>query len=314
MTALLRIGSRVSPLAMTQTKQVRSMVAAVQGLADDDLAISGITTTGDAIQDRRLREAGGKGLFTKELDEALLDRRIDVAVHSMKDLPTKLPPGLALICVPAREDPRDALICATASDIADLPAGALVGTASLRRQAQTLHRRPDLKVETLRGSVETRLKRVAEGSVAATFLALAGLKRLGLAQHARRIFQTSEMLPAVGQGALAIVAREDDAKARALFAPIAEEEDWVAVTAERAFLDALDGSCRTPIAAFARVEGSALHFSGEVLSADGRLRWAETATLALSAAPRDEAAALGRRLGEAIRCAAGDAFPIDPDP
>ena len=198
----MKLGSRGSPLAMTQSRLVAGLLARATGEAETAFPIQSFVTSGDRIADRRLQDAGGKGLFTKELDEALLDRRIDVAIHSLKDLPTRMPDGIVLAAIPAREDPRDAFISHKAHDLKSLLAGAIVGTASLRRQAQALHLRPDLKIVTLRGSVETRLKRLADGTMDATFLALAGLTRLGLTQHATSLIDSEIMPPAPGQGAV----------------------------------------------------------------------------------------------------------------
>jgi hydroxymethylbilane synthase len=294
----MKIGSRGSPLALAQAKAVAAM------LGVDKSAIQSFVTSGDTIQGR-LQEAGGKGLFTKELDEALLDGRIDCAVHSMKDLPTRLPPGIALAAVPAREDPRDGFIALKAKMLADLPAGATVGTASLRRQAQTLHLRPDLKVELLRGRVETRLAKIESGAFDATYLALAGLKRLGLAAHAASIVDVDAMPPAPAQGALAITAREGDAGALAELKPLDIAEFNIATAAERAFLAALDGSCRTPIAALARIEGGRLNFIGEVLTPDGKHRWRREGDAATT---MDAAMALGSKLGADIRREAGPLY------
>lgn len=305
MTHTIQLGSRGSPLALAQTHLVQKL------LGDGEHPIETFTTTGDRIQDRRLLEAGGKGLFTKELDEALLDRRIDAAVHSMKDLPTKLPSGVVLCCVPAREDPRDAFISHKAQNLMGLPQGAVVGTASLRRQAQALNLRPDLKIVTLRGSVQTRLKKLEDGSVDATFLALAGLKRLGLEDHATGIVSETDMPSAVGQGALAVTCREDDRETRAAFAKISLREFDIATTCERAFLDALDGSCRTPIGALATLDGTSLHFLGEVLTPDGKKRWRRVEEISLGDKPLDIARDLGRRLGQDIRAEAGNDFTPD---
>ncbi|MBS0276504.1 MAG: hydroxymethylbilane synthase [Proteobacteria bacterium] len=304
----IRLGSRGSPLAMAQAHLVRDMLASALGADNSNFPIESFTTTGDKILDKRLQDAGGKGLFTKELDEALDAHRIDAAIHSMKDLPTKLPPGQILCCVPSREDPRDAFICNKADDLMELREGAVVGTASLRRQAQTLHLRPDLKVVTLRGSLQTRLKRLAEGDIDATFLALAGLTRLGLAGNATALVASDAMPSAAGQGALAITCRTDDTATRAAFAKLTLVDFEIATTAERAFLDALDGSCRTPIGALAKVEGNTLSFIGEVLTPDGARRWRRTETVGLGAHPHDSADALGRRLGAEIRAEAGADF------
>jgi hydroxymethylbilane synthase len=294
----MKLGSRGSPLALAQSR----MVAAMLGLGED--RIQTFMTSGDRIQGR-LQDAGGKGLFTKELDEALLDGRIDCAVHSMKDLPTRLPDGIVLAAVPAREDPRDGFIARKAQTLAGLPEGATVGTASLRRQAQTLHARPDLKVALLRGRVETRLQKIESGAFDATYLALAGLKRLGLQAHVADIVDIESMPPAPAQGALAITARAGDAATLANLKPLDIAEFNIATAAERAFLAALDGSCRTPIAALARVAGGRLIFIGEVLTPDGKHRWRRDGACA---AARAEAMALGARLGADIRAEAGPLY------
>jgi len=294
----MRIGSRGSPLALTQTRHVAAML----GLGPD--SIQSFMTSGDRLQGR-LQEQGGKGLFTKELDEALLDGRIDCAVHSMKDLPTRLPDGIVLAAVPEREDPRDGFIARTAKTLAALPEGATVGTASLRRQAQTLHLRPDLKVELLRGRVETRLARIESGAFDATYLALAGLKRLKLEQHIASIVDVEAMPPAPAQGALAVTARANDVATLAKLKPLNVEEFGIATAAERAFLAALDGSCRTPIAALARIESGRLRFIGEVLTPDGAHRWRREGECA---GAMEDAIALGTRLGGEIRIQAGPLY------
>jgi hydroxymethylbilane synthase len=308
---LLRIGARGSRLSLAQTRLTRAGLAARLGAAEEEIEIVAIATSGDAIQDRRLIEAGGKGLFTKELDEALLNRRIDLAVHSLKDLPTRLPDGVALACVPAREDPRDAFVSASARTLAELEPGANVGTASLRRQAQTLFARPDVGVVTLRGNVDTRLKKLDAGEVAATFLAISGLKRLGLESRAASLVDPHDMPPAACQGALAITAREDDARVRDALAGFEAADARLEIEAERAFLSALDGSCRTPIAALARVSGGNLSFIGEALTPDGTARWRRVESTTLGAAPEIAARALGDRLGRDIRDEAGDAIVKD---
>lgn len=308
---LLRIGARGSKLSLAQTEQTRARLAAALGADAAAFEIVPIVTSGDRIQDRRLIEAGGKGLFTKELDEALLDGRIDIAVHSLKDLPTRLPAGIALACVPEREDPRDAFVSPHAATLLDLPAGATVGTASLRRQAQTLYSRPDLGVMTLRGNVETRLQRLAEGVADATFLALAGLKRLSMQDRAASVVDPELMPPAACQGALAITACEADARVRDMLESLENSTARVEIEAERAFLGALDGSCRTPIAALARVNGATLAFLGEALTPDGTARWRRRETNALGADAIAQARALGHALGAAIREEAGDAIVMD---
>lgn len=295
------IGSRGSPLALVQSR----LVARMLDLGED--TIQTFMTSGDRLSGR-LSEQGGKGLFTKELDEALLDGRIDCAVHSMKDLPTRMPPGIVLACVPSREDVRDGFIALKAKTLADLPAGATVGTASLRRQAQTLHLRPDLKVELLRGRVETRLAKIESGAFDATYLALAGLNRLGLEKHVASVVDREAMPPAPGQGALAITAREGDEKTLTALAPLNIAEHAITTTAERAFLEALDGSCRTPIAATATITGDTLHFLGEVLTPDGKHCWRRKDSVTLGSDAMATARALGLKLGKEIRAEAGPLY------
>jgi hydroxymethylbilane synthase len=303
---MIKLGTRGSPLALTQTRMVAGLLARSCGTSEADFPLQSFVTSGDRLKEQRLQDAGGKGLFTKELDEALLDRRIDAAVHSMKDLPTQLPDGLVLAAVPEREDPRDAFISHKAKSLKDLPQGAVIGTASLRRQAQALHLRPDLKIVMLRGSVETRLKKLDDGSIDATFLALAGLTRLGLTGHVTALIDSADMLPAPGQGALAITCREEDTETRALLAKISVPASEMRVAAERGFLEALDGSCRTPIGALATLESGTLFFAGEILSPDGRLHWRREDGITANDAA--DAAALGRKLGAAIRAEAGEEF------
>ena len=303
----LRLGSRGSPLALAQSHLVAAMLATSTGNSADAFPIQTFMTSGDRIQGR-LQDQGGKGLFTKELDEALLDGRIDAAVHSMKDLPTRMPAGIVLACVPAREDQRDAFIATRAKSLMELPPGATVGTASLRRQAQTLHLRPDLKVELLRGRVETRLAKIESGAFDATYLALAGLKRLGLEQHAASIVDSEIMPPAPGQGALAITARAGDQKILALLKPLDLVEHAVTTMAERAFLEALDGSCRTPIAALAKIADGQLSFLGEVLTPDGKHCWRRNGIAALGSDPAAAARALGLALGAEIKAEAGPLY------
>lgn len=266
---LLRIGTRGSPLALAQAYTVRDRLAAVHGCAPDAIEIHVIKTTGDKITDRPLSEAGGKGLFTKEIEEALLDNAVDIAVHSSKDMPTWLPDGLALIACLEREDVRDVFISRKASSIADLPQGALVGSASLRRQALVKRLRPDLRVTVFRGNVQTRLRKLEEGEVDATLLALAGLKRLGLEHEATAILPLDAFPPAIGQGAIGIEARENDPRTHELIAAIGHRDTLIALETERAFLSALDGSCRTPIAGLATISGAEIHFRGMILRADG---------------------------------------------
>lgn len=267
--AFLRIGTRGSPLALAQAREVRRKLAGLHDIHEDAIELVIIKTTGDAIVDRPLAEAGGKGLFTKELDAAQLAGEIDIAVHSAKDLPTQLPPGLDVGGYLPREDVRDALISPRAPDIAALPRGAKVGTASLRRAAQLKRLRPDFETPLLRGNVETRLRKAEAGEIDATLLALAGLKRLGLAHHATAILEIDLFLPAVGQGAIAISVRTEDHLTRTGIAGVLHHDTGVALSAERAFLHALDGSCRTPIAGHARVDGGQVVFAGSVLRMDG---------------------------------------------
>ena len=294
-TPALRIGTRGSPLALAQAGMVRDLMIKVHGFSAADIEISVIRTTGDRVQDRPLSELGGKGLFTKEIEDKLLDGEIDMAVHSMKDVPTAPPPGLIIPTLLPREDPRDAFFSPVAASIAELPRGVRVGSASLRRAAQLRKLRPDLDVVNFRGNVETRLKKLAAGDVQATFLALAGVRRLGLEDRITSVVETTEMLPAVAQGAIGIQIREDDAETADRLAPLGDAQTLTVVTAERAFLAKLDGSCRTPIAALARLEKGALHFEGLVISVDG------TKSLPISnkGAPED-AAAIGEAAGEIL--------------
>ena len=266
---LTRIGTRGSPLALAQAHMVQARLAAAHGVEKDAIEIQIIRTTGDAIQDRPLSEVGGKGLFTKEIEQALLDGEIDLAVHSSKDMVTMLPEGLVLAACLEREDPRDVLVSRTAKSIADLPRGATLGTASLRRQAQVKLLRPDINIVPLRGNVGTRLTKISEGVADATILAFAGLKRLGLADAATAILDPQQFLPAVGQGAIGIEIRENDAKTRAYLDAINHAPTLSAVIAERAFLAVLDGSCKTPIAGHATVDGDMLSFRGLIAKPDG---------------------------------------------
>jgi hydroxymethylbilane synthase len=280
-----RLGTRGSKLALAQATMVRNGLAARK--IDCEIVI--IKTSGDRIQDRSLADAGGKGLFTKELEEALLSDRIDLAVHSMKDVPTLLPPGLALAAFLPREDPRDVFISHKAGSIGQLPKGAKLGTSSVRRQAQVLRARPDIAVSLLRGNVDTRLKKLEAGEMDGIFLALAGLKRLGLAQHVTSVLDTGDWLPALAQGAVGIETRADDARTRNAMAPFNHVPTEIALACERAFQSALDGSCRTPIAGLAEIEDGKLTFHGEVLAPDGS-EYADT-QLQISLGPDPIAAA-----------------------
>jgi len=267
----LRIGTRGSPLALAQAYETREkLIAAFPELGGEGkIEIVVIKTTGDVVLDRALQDIGGKGLFTKEIDEAMLARDIDLAVHSMKDVPTYLPDGIHLPCMLEREDVRDVFISNKAKTVWDLPEGAVVGSASLRRQSQILARRPDLKVITFRGNVQTRMKKLAAGDVDGTMLAAAGLRRLGMEEVITDIMTVEDFVPAVGQGAIGITCMEDDERANRVLAALNDAETVVQVTAERAFLTVLDGSCRTPIAAYARLDGDTLHFHGLVAKPDG---------------------------------------------
>jgi hydroxymethylbilane synthase len=265
----LKIGTRGSPLALAQAHETRARLMAAFALPDEAFQIVVIKVTGDQVLDKALKEIGGKGLFTREIEDALLDGSIDIAVHSMKDMPTLQPDGLTLDCYLPREDVRDAFVSPTAAALADLPQGAVVGTSSLRRRAQLKLRRPDLQVVEFRGNVQTRMRKLEDGVAVATFLAMAGLNRLGMADVVRSAIAPEEMLPAVAQGAIGIERREDDDRAAALLSAI---HDWTTgerLAAERAFLTRLDGSCETPIAGLAVLEGTSLWLRGEILRPDG---------------------------------------------
>ncbi|MDA5194476.1 hydroxymethylbilane synthase [Govanella unica] len=300
----VRIGTRGSRLALAQTEEVkRRLLFAHPGLRAEDIEIVVISTKGDRILDRPLSEIGGKGLFTEEIEAGLLDGSIDLAVHSLKDMPTSLPDGLMLSAFLEREDPRDAFISPRAKSLAELPPGAVVGTASLRRQAQIKALRPDLEVITFRGNVETRLRKLAAGEVDATLLALAGLKRLGLADRVTAVLDPVDMLPAVSQGAIALETRIEDELVREFLAPLNHRPTEIAVTAERALLATLEGSCRTPIAAHAEVAGEHLTLIARLLSVDGTQMF-ETRR----EGHVNDAAALGADAGLELKSRAGDAF------
>jgi len=301
--AVLRIGTRGSPLALAQARMVRARLAAVRGVDEERIALNIIRTTGDVIQDRTLAQAGGKGLFTKEIEEALLADAIDLAVHSAKDMPTALPDGLMIAAVLPREDARDVFISRVAKTLQELRPGAVVGTASLRRQAIVKRLRPDLNVVPIRGNVDTRLRKLDEGVVDATLLALAGLKRLGLTHALTSIFEIDEFLPAVGQGIVAIEARQNDSATRTLLDAINHAETATALIAERAFLAVLDGSCRTPIAGHAVIAAGRLRFRGLIAKPDG----SESFTCAREGLT-SEAAALGADAGAELKRRAGADF------
>ncbi|WP_273699750.1 hydroxymethylbilane synthase [Paracoccus sphaerophysae] len=265
----MRIGTRGSALALAQAHETRDRLAAAHGLPQDAFVIEVIKTTGDRVLDRPLREIGGKGLFTREIEDALLDARIDIAVHSMKDMPVLQPEGLVLDCYLPREDVRDAFVSRRWNAIADLPAGTVVGSSSLRRRAQLSHRRPDLTLVEFRGNVQTRMRKLDEGVAEATFLAMAGLTRLGMLDVVRGRISPDEMLPAVAQGAIGVERRADDPVAGAMLAAISDLPTVLRVEAERAFLRRLDGSCETPIAGLAELDGDRLRLRGEILLPDG---------------------------------------------
>ena len=265
----IRIGTRGSPLALAQAHEVRERLQAAHGLPEDRVAIRIIATSGDRILDRPLAEVGGKGLFTKEIEEALLAGDIDLAVHSMKDMQTVLPDGLALAATLPREDVRDAFVSLKYRSIEEMPAGAVLGTSSLRRQAQVKRLRPHLRIVDFRGNVQTRLKKLEAGIADATLLACAGLNRLGETQRITARLDTATMLPAVAQGAIGLEIRADDEETIRLVAPLNHEPTALCITAERAFLTRLEGSCRTPIAGLAELDGGRLRFRGMILTPDG---------------------------------------------
>lgn len=302
-TRRIRIGTRGSELALAQARETRSRLMAAHAMDEDGFEIVVISTSGDRIQDRPLSEAGGKGLFTKEIEEALYDGRIDLAVHSSKDMPTMLPEGLTLSAFLDREDPRDAFIGRDARRITDLPEGATVGSSSLRRQALIRRMRPDLSVVMYRGNVQTRLRKLEEGVVEGTLLANAGLRRLGLANVITDLMDVETFPPAPGQGAICIESRADDHEIAGLLEAIDHDETRVALTCERAFLAALDGSCRTPLAGHARVSGTEIFFSGTILTPDG----SQAHDIAADGLITD-AEIIGREAGEAVRAKAGPGF------
>ena len=308
MTPLLRIGTRRSKLALAQSGMMQRAIGRALGVPEAEvetlIPLVEIVTTGDKIQDRRLLEVGGKSLFTKEIEEALLDGRVDLAVHSMKDVPAEQPAGLAIAAIPEREDPRDAFISHKSKAFLDLPQGAKVGTASLRRQAQLLAARPDLEIEMLRGNVDTRLRRLNEGDFDAILLACSGLNRLGFDDVITQRLPLDAFLPAPGQGALALQTRAEDTDSAWAIA-LNHAPTALAVAAERGAMLALEGSCRTAVGAFAHIEGETLHLSTEMLSPDGRSRWTRSGTLPATATEA-QARALGLDLGQQVKAAVGD--------
>ena len=302
-SAPLRIGTRGSPLALAQAHETRKRLAEALNASEDSFEIVVISTSGDRILDRPLKEVGGKGLFTKEIEQEMLDRKIDIAVHSMKDMPVEQPDGLTLGCYLPREDVRDAFVSPDFKNVSDLPSGSKVGTSSLRRKAQLKFSRPDLEVVEFRGNVQTRLKKLKEGVASCTFLAMAGLNRLGLGDVAQSVINPNEMLPAIAQGAIGIEWREADKKITDILRKIHHEETGQRLNAERAFLAELDGSCQTPIAGLATIEGSSLKFTGQVLRTDGSESIYETASCNIEDGPE-----LGREMAQKILAQAGPNF------
>ncbi|MFN5995578.1 MAG: hydroxymethylbilane synthase [Paracoccaceae bacterium] len=299
----LKIGTRGSPLALWQAHETRRSLMAAFALPEAAFEIVVIKVTGDQIQDKALREIGGKGLFTREIEEALLDGSIDIAVHSMKDMPTQQPEGLLLDCYLPRADVRDAFVSPRFGSIADLPQGATVGSSSLRRRAQLALRRPDLQLVEFRGNVQTRMRKLEEGVAHATFLAMAGLTRLGMTEVARSAIAPEEMLPAVAQGAIGIERRTADTRTAALLARIHDLETGLRLAAERSFLATLDGSCETPIAGLAVIEGDSLWLRGELLRPDGSANVAGNLR-----GPVGQGAEVGRALAEELLSRAGPNF------
>ncbi|MTD94715.1 hydroxymethylbilane synthase [Hyphomicrobium sp. xq] len=299
----IRIGTRGSPLALAQARQVAARLATAHGLSAEQCELVVIKTTGDKVTDRPLIEAGGKGLFTKELEEALFARAIDLAVHSMKDMPAQLPEGLTISAILEREDPRDAFVSLKYSSLETMPRGAVIGTSSPRRQAQALRARPDLLVVGFRGNVETRLRKLEEGVADATFLACAGLYRLGLAKHITQKMPTSVMLPAVAQGAIGIEIRADDVETAGLLAPLNDANTATCIAAERAYLAQLEGSCRTPIAGLAELRDGNVYLRAEILSTNGTHAQALAGTASAA-----DAVQLGERVAAQILERAGPDF------
>lgn len=306
-TAPFKIGTRGSPLALAQAHETRRRLAQAFDLLEDCFEIVVIKTTGDdaalIAADRPLKEIGNKGLFTKEIEEQLIAGGIDIAVHSMKDMPVDQPDGLTLECYLPRESTADAFVSLAHPSLATLPEGATVGTSSLRRRAQLLHRRPDLKIVEFRGNVQTRLKKLADGVAEATFLAMAGLNRLGMADVPATEIAPEDMLPAVAQGAIGIERRADDDRTSEMLAAIHDEETGHRLAAERAFLAALDGSCETPIAGLATLSGGNLRLRGEILKTDGSAAIADEIAGAIADGPE-----LGRSLADRLLTRAGPGF------
>ena len=299
----LRIGTRGSPLALAQANETRSRLAGAFDLPEEAFEVVAIKTTGDRVLDRPLKEIGGKGLFTREIEEAMLTGAIDIAVHSMKDMPVLQPQGLVLDTYLPREDPRDAFVSRRFERLSDLPEGAVLGSSSLRRRAQMAHRRPDLRLVEFRGNVQTRLRKLDDRVADATFLAMAGLRRLGMEEVARSALPPDDMLPAVAQGAIGIERRADDGRAAALLEAVHHRPTAEVLAAERAFLAALDGSCETPIAGLAERTGGDVRLRGEILRTDGSEVLADA-----ESAPVEDAAEMGRLLAGRLLERAGPGF------
>ena len=302
-TSPLRIGTRGSPLALAQAYETRKRLTKALETTENCFEIIVISTSGDRILDRPLKEVGGKGLFTKEIEQEMLDRKIDIAVHSMKDMPVEQPDGLLLGCYLPREDVRDAFVSSKFKSVDDLPSGSKVGTSSLRRKAQLKFSRPDLEVVEFRGNVQTRLQKLKDGVATCTFLAMAGLNRLGLEEVAQSAINPNEMLPAIAQGAIGIEWRQKDKQITELLERIHHKETGQRLSAERAFLAELDGSCETPIAGLAIIEGSSLKFTGQVLRTDGSESIFETGSCNIEDGPE-----LGREIAQKILAQAGSDF------
>lgn len=299
----LKIGTRGSPLALAQAYETRGLLAQAFSLPEEAFEIVVIKTTGDRILDRPLKEIGGKGLFTKEIEDDLLAGKIDIAVHSMKDMPVEQPQGLVLNTFLKREDVRDAFVSLDGGRLLDLPEGAVVGSSSLRRRAQLAHRRPDLQLVEFRGNVQTRMKKLAEGVAAATFLAMAGLNRLKMDDVPKTAIEVDDMLPAVAQGAIGIERRADDSRAAAMLEAIHHVETGHRLSCERSYLAALDGSCQTPIAGLAVLNGGTIDFRGEILRPDGSEVLADA-----DSAPIEDAAEVGRAVAARLRTRAPSDF------
>ena len=295
----IKIGTRGSKLALAQAYEVKALlINAHEHLNEENIEINVMSTRGDRVQDRNLSEIGGKGLFTEEIEQALYDGDIDIAVHSLKDMPTKLPDGLELVCYLEREDVRDAFLSSLASSINDLPKGAVVGTSSLRRKAQALALRPDLEIVNFRGNVQTRLKKLDDNVADATFLAMAGLNRLDINDPRVNAVATTDMLPAVAQGAITIEIASHNNEMRDVLMPLNHKDTELRVRAERAMLDILDGSCRTPIAGLATIDGNIMTLRGRVLNDDGTVDNSDKVS-----GDKNNPELLGEKLGQLLKCA-----------